>query len=67
MMDYSLLIGEILPSEMKKVRRMVSLDSTLSTGLYYSKDGKGYLIRIIDPLTYYGMAKSAEHTAKMAL
>ena len=66
-MDYSLLVGQILQSELRKVKRMVAQDSALANGLYYSRDGKAYLLGIIDPLTYFGMAKNAEYKAKAAV
>ena len=66
-MDYSLLIGEIDHSEMRKVKKMVAQDSAIGNCLYYSCDGKAYLLGIIDPLTYFGIGKKAEHKAKMAL
>ena len=43
---------------------MVAQDPTLGNGLYYSPDGKAYVIGIIDPLTQFTGKKKAEYIAK---
>jgi hypothetical protein len=50
-MDYSLLVGEISADQVPGIKRMVAQDSSLGNGLYYSPDGKAYVLGIIDPLT----------------
>ena len=53
LIDYSLLIGEIGTDQIQRVKEMVREDKSLGHGLYYSTDGKAYLIGIIDPLTKF--------------
>jgi len=53
LIDYSLLIGEIKSKNAHEVRQMVHRDPSLAQGLYYSTDGKAYLLGIIDPLTKF--------------
>lgn len=64
LIDYSLLIGEIGTDQIQRVKEMVREDKSLGHGLYYSTDGKAYLIGIIDPLTKFTMRKEAEFQLK---
>lgn len=63
LIDYSLLIGEIC-EDVEIIKQKVAEDPELSQGLYFSKDGKAYVIGIIDPLTGFTFRKKAEYTFK---
>lgn len=64
LIDYSLLVGEIDKEHVKGVKSLVLNDPSLGQGLYYSTDGKAYLLGIIDPLTKFTMKKEAEYHLK---
>lgn len=57
--DYSLLVGEILddPAELRQQILAADQDSITYRGVHFSTGGKPYVLGVIDPLTGYNFAK----------
>lgn len=62
--DYSLLMGEIIEPSVEELRELTAEDPELARGIYITQDGKAYLLGIIDPLTNFGSLKCIEYRSK---
>lgn len=64
--DYSLLLGEIKlgPQGITELRENCKSLPEFGTNVYLDKNGKAYLIGIIDPLNGYTLVKKLEYFAK---
>ena len=56
LIDYSLLLGEIEITNQTELREQIEAyeaDSISCNNIYISKEGKAYLLGIVDPLTNF--------------
>ena len=62
--DYSLLLGEIVDIDIDDLKEQVNENPELGQGLYFDVDGKAWVIGIIDPLTGFNFKKAVEYRGK---
>jgi hypothetical protein len=62
--DYSLLLGEIICEDIEELREMLKKDQNLSRGVYVTDCGKAYIVGVIDPLTGFTAIKTLEYRLK---
>ena len=62
--DYSLLLGEVVENDMDDLRDQIRANPELGSGVYFDVEGRAWVIGIIDPLTGFNFKKNLEYRGK---
>lgn len=62
--DYSLLLGEILTDSVDKFKTLISETPDLDRGVFISNKNRIFIMGIIDPLTGFSCMKNLEYQFK---
>ena len=62
--DYSLLLGEVIEDDIEDLRDQIRTNPELGNGVYFDVEGRAWVIGIIDPLTGFNFKKSLEYRGK---